>query len=154
MGYYLQQESDFIKRTLIIISQYDELDLPKNKKFEVTLLLNCLVGLIILPQQEWYNKLPDEIIDSRKWGIGVEHISFIKKGENKSVKNVVKHIRNSVSHYNYRAFSNSKNKISELKFSDFTYDKIKTFESNIPLKKFRKFVDEFSKYVLKEMVGS
>lgn len=45
-------ECDFVRRTLEVINQYDTLireDLPEDEQREVTLLLNCLVGLLVLP---------------------------------------------------------------------------------------------------------
>ncbi len=54
MSAYKTQEFDFIQRTKKIINQYDSLLIPDNDKFEVTLFLNCLVGLLILPQQKWF----------------------------------------------------------------------------------------------------
>ena len=43
MSHYIKQEHDFINRTKKIIEQYDKMELPKEDKHEVTLLLKCLV---------------------------------------------------------------------------------------------------------------
>jgi len=51
MSAYQQQEFDFIDRTKKILEQYNSIKLPKKEKFEVTLLLDCFVGLLVLPQQ-------------------------------------------------------------------------------------------------------
>ncbi|MCI0711124.1 MAG: hypothetical protein L0154_13285 [Chloroflexi bacterium] len=51
---YVQMERDFIERTLKIIDQYERLVRGKvdlDKEYEVTLLMNCLLGLLIYPQQ-------------------------------------------------------------------------------------------------------
>lgn len=84
MSYYKQQEVDFIERTKTIISQYKNIDLPHNKKFEVTLLLNCFVGLVVLPQQHWFKKLSPEIKLNKEWGIDEKDIIYIKDGESKN----------------------------------------------------------------------
>ena len=45
-------ERDFVERTLALLEQYDEYVVPKigrDERYEVSLLLNCLLGLIILP---------------------------------------------------------------------------------------------------------
>ena len=65
MGYYTQQEFDFVQRTKKILEQYDSIDFSKNEseKYEITLLLNCFVGLLILPKEHWYDKLPKTEID-------------------------------------------------------------------------------------------
>jgi len=49
---YTTVEKDFVRRTLEILDQYDRLvrsSVPLGEQYEVTLLLNCLLGLVILP---------------------------------------------------------------------------------------------------------
>lgn len=48
MSFYKQQERDFIERTLNILEQYDSLNVPEKEHYEVTLLINCMVGLYYL----------------------------------------------------------------------------------------------------------
>jgi len=50
MSSYLDQEHDFIVRTLKILEQYENSKVQPH--YETTLLLNCFVGLLILPQQQ------------------------------------------------------------------------------------------------------
>jgi hypothetical protein len=48
-------ERDFVERTLELLKQYhtypEKLQVPNDKRYEVTLLLNCLLGLIVLPYE-------------------------------------------------------------------------------------------------------
>ncbi len=49
---YEKVELDFVKRSLAILDQYDDYvrpAIPTEQHYEVTLLLNCLLGLIVLP---------------------------------------------------------------------------------------------------------
>lgn len=165
MSMYIKQEFDFIKRTKKIIQQYDKLfsensfnflickKLRTRRKYEVTLLLNSFVGLLILPQQHWFDNLPSEIVTNSKWGIDESHIRFIKKGEKKSVKEVARHLRNSLAHYNFKAFENQKDEISQIKFTDYAdNEKInKTFEATLPVENIRTFLNVFSSLMLKKM---
>jgi len=151
MSHYLNQEFDFITRTKKIIEQYDSFKIDEKDKFEVTLLLNCLVGLLILPQQNWYDSLPTDIMSQKEWGINPEHISSIKKGETKNVKDVARHLRNSVAHYRFKAFDNSSDKISSIKFEDFDTNGIKTFEAIIPLPNLRQFTNRLTDIFTNEM---
>lgn len=155
MSAYNQQEFDFIERTRKILKQYEDFfnERSNKEKFEVTLLINAFVGLLILPQQEWFNKLPDESITGRTWGIDSIHIGFIKTGEIKSVKNVVTHLRNSVAHYNFTVFNNQGNQISQINFRDYSdYGMtIKTFDATIPVGILRKFLDKFSQTMTEKM---
>ena len=151
MSYYINQEYDFISRTKIIIEQYEKAKIPKNEKFEVTLLLNCLVGLLILPQQNWYDSLPTSIVSEEEWGIGEQDISFMKQGETKNVKDIARHLRNSVSHYHFKAFKNEINDIEYIKFEDFNKQDSKTFDANISVNGVKQFTAKLTDIFISEM---
>lgn len=157
MSHYKNQEVDFINRTKTIIEQYDNFQIAEKEKYEVTLLLNCLVGLLILPQQHWFETLPTELVSKKEWGIDQNHISTIKKGETKNVKDVARHIRNSVAHYNFKVFENKSKDISSIKFEDFevidkkTKEKAKTFEATIPISAIRQFTSKLTETFTSEM---
>jgi hypothetical protein len=51
MGIYKNIDAEFAKRRLNISEQYDHAKQPGPENFEVTLLVNCFVGLLILPHQ-------------------------------------------------------------------------------------------------------
>lgn len=158
---YKQQEFDFINRTKEIIKQYDSLvvknkGIKKDEKYEVTLFINCLVGLLILPEQKWFKRLPLEAISEKEWGISESQVMFIKKGEKKNVKNIARHLRNSVSHYRFKVFRHSSKNIKEINFKDFkkTDRRVLTFESTISIEDLRKFTTKLTEYFLKEMTGA
>ena len=102
MTLYNQQEFDFITRTKKIIEQYKNCEL--DEKFEVTLLINCCVGLLMVPQQHWYESLPSHIV-SEEWGITQADISI--STNEKNIANVARHLRNSISHYRFEQYGNS-----------------------------------------------
>ena len=138
MSNYLQQEYDFINRTKKIIKQYHAIQ--ENEKYEVTLLLNSFVGLLILPQQYWYDHLPETSLNEKEWGISQEMIKFIQKDEIINVKNVVRHLRNAISHYHFHAFGDDNKNISHIKFEDFDKQLNKTFEANLRVETVYKFI--------------
>lgn len=151
MSHYKQQEYDFINRTKAIIKQYDSFEKSKDENYRVTLLLNCMVGLLILPQQEWYSRLPNDIVSIDKWGITPEWITT--SNDDKTVKNVARHLRNSVAHYNFEDYQNNSTEISRIVF----YDKDPrnnnelTFKAIIPIENIKKFVFKLSDILLTEM---
>ncbi|MGM5631322.1 HEPN family nuclease [Apibacter raozihei] len=148
MSYYKQQEFDFITRTRKILEQYNSLNLG-NEKYEITLFMNCLVGLLIIPQQHWYDKLPTNSIERKDWGIAKEDIIKIAK-EDYSVKNVARHLRNSISHYHLKACE-SKGEISSFIFKDFFNKKLTLNTKEISIEKLKKFVFTLCDYMLNEM---
>jgi hypothetical protein len=152
MSFYLNQEFDFVQRTKTIIEQYKDFPIPEKEKFEATLLINCLVGLIMLPQQHWYDSLPTDILNGEEWGIKSEQVTFIKPGEQKNVKNIARHLRNSIAHYRFKAFDDSTGKISSFHFKDCDTKHNKTFETKIPLSDIAKFAKKLSDIFLSEML--
>jgi len=150
MSNYLQQEYDFIERTKKILIQYDSFKEEEKEKYEVTLLLNSFVGLLILPQQYWYDYLPETTLTEKDWGIDPENVIFMKKQEVKNVKNFSRHLRNSISHYNFFAFSDDDKIISHIKFID-SDSSSNTFEAILPVKNIRNFLNILSDFMLKTM---
>jgi hypothetical protein len=159
MGYE-KQDIDFIKRTKSIIEQYDEHVMPKvdkKEQFDVTLFLNCFIGLLIVPQQNWYDNIPEECISSDEWGIEPECIHSIKdkKGRNEgnNIKNVARHLRNSIAHYNFKGISSGAgdNQIVNIEFKDFKDEthRIQTFEAVIPIAALKKFTTKFIETLIK-----
>lgn len=149
---YKKQESDFVKRTKEIIVQYETSQLNTNQKYEVTLFINCFVGLIIIPKEHWFKGLPDELLNN-DWGINKIDVIFIKENESLTVKNITKHIRNAISHYNFKVYSNSNNQIDRVKFEDFLpgRHRTKTFEATISFDKLRIFAEKLSTEFLNAM---
>ena len=152
MSYYKNQEIDFVNRTKTIIEQYEKSIITEKEKYDTTLFLNCLVGLLILPQQHWFLSLPTELISKKEWGIHPNHVSSIKEGETKNVKSIATHLRNSIAHYNFKAFDSSLRQISRIKFWDKDIKKdIITFEASIPLLNLRQFTTKLTETFISEM---
>jgi c-di-AMP phosphodiesterase-like protein len=155
MSYYKKQEFDFVSRTKEIIKQYESNQVPQEKKYEVTLLLNCFVGLLMLPQKEWSNNYPTELITEEKWGINPDWITFCSQ---KTVNEVARHIRNSVAHYRFVAFDDTSKEIDRIKFEDYKcYKKDnqdieeKTFEAIISIDNLRKFIYKLTDDLISQM---
>lgn len=63
MGNYANFEEDLVMRTMMLIDQYHEEIIP-NKPFQeqlnYTLLLNCLLGLIVMPKEMALSAIPTD----------------------------------------------------------------------------------------------
>ena len=128
---YTDFKTDFVNRTIEIIDK-----LSDKTDYEVTLLINCLFGLIVIPTEykyhrgnyKKYEKYCLEKINqySSRWNCKDEH-------------QLVKCIKNSLSHLNFHTASDG-GKISLVKFKDklkddtefhteieFTVDNLKEF---------------------------
>jgi len=106
------------KQNIITMSKQQEFDLIKqtqknlqDKKGEYTVdfLFDCM-KIFFIHQSKWLKKLPTSIIDKENWGIAPRNIkvckAYHKDGidistvkDDYSVRNVARHIHNSVIHY-------------------------------------------------------
>jgi hypothetical protein len=154
MSNYTNQNRDFVVRTKELLEQYKKSQIPSEKKYEVTLLLNCCVGLLMLPRTECYEHFPDESVSEKDWGIDPENISIIE-GNKKTVPEVARHIRNSVAHYRFVANDDS-NTISSIKFEDIDTrnNNEKTFEATIPVNCLRTFLYKTADIITEKLKGN
>lgn len=153
MSYYKEQEYDFVNRTKKLISQYENFQIDEKERFEVTLLINCFVGLLITPQQHWIDEIPETLIRNKEWGLKKEYFRICKDtngNELLDIKQVTRHLRNSVAHYRFQVFSNQNDIIKSIKFTDKNNNGI-TFEAEIPISKLKEFLITLSNWFLIEM---
>lgn len=76
MGNYRNFEQDFVARTIELIEQYNQLivDEPFERQFNYTLILNCLLGLIVMPKERAINTIPNERLTIQfKQNMGIAH---------------------------------------------------------------------------------
>jgi len=139
MTNYVQMERDFIERTLHIIHQYDELcsQLPLDNQYEVTLLMNCALGLLVYPQQiasrrefsRYFNAwlTADLVINvGHEWGITPQDvISAGYKNDNETkitveqltLRNLIRQMRNTAAHAAFYV-SDTSHQIERIEFRD------------------------------------
>ncbi len=128
-------KQNFIERTLNILDEYSD-----NTQYDVTLLLNCLLSLVVFPIEETKDEisLKSEIFKD-KCVNKLEELKNKKAYINKDSENFFRNIRNSIAHLNIK--TNSKNEIIE----DITLWDKPNFRINISvdnLRKFARFVAE------------
>jgi hypothetical protein len=118
---YTQIEVDFIERTLELIDQYEtyRADLPPDKQYNHTLLINCLVGLIILPKEKTYSRIPKEKLHFEQTlaGCGIKKSKF--NDTLRDTKELFHRLRNAVAHFGIEVISVTReNQIDIIRFTD------------------------------------
>lgn len=157
MAGYRNFEYDFIERTLQIIENYSD-------GFDITLQINCCVGLLVIPKEKLFEELPLSTLnnDSKLFGIRRRNIRFIKperqslRFENYdayNIRNIVTHMRNAVAHGNIAQNSIREGNIESLRFID-KFRAEKTFETIVTVDEFKEFCIAIAKEVLKSKPGS
>ena len=121
-------ERDFIVRTLRLVEQYEQhvmKDVPKQEQFEVTLLINCLLGLLVLPKERCYVSIPALPLDQlNDWGLSPDFIQSwgnhprnLNPEHYGTLLEVVQRLRNGVAHTHVRPLGNG-SEITKLEFTD------------------------------------
>jgi hypothetical protein len=124
---YKRPEEDFVRRTLALVRQYDEHVrpfVPEAEQFEETLLINCLVGLLVLPKERWQQRianlqshdladlgLPPTVVDS--WGTCRD----CGREPERSIREFLRRVRNAVCHVRIEPRS-SEGRITGWHFTD------------------------------------
>ncbi len=147
---------ELIQRTQAIVREY-------NGDTDTTLLINCCVGLLIIPKEKWFNFLPKENVNNECWGISPT--GLCKKSKNRrnsdfdtipndySVKNVATHIRNAIAHARFMTMSDGEN-IVRINLYDKNGKKEiapTNFQLEISVENFKKFVLKLSQTMLDTM---
>lgn len=107
MGNYYQLEIDFVRRTLALIDQYEMVKnhFPFDEQYNHTLLVNCLLGLIVLPKEKTLSHIPKRRMAflriMKEWGISKSsfHPNLRDTGE------LFERLRNAIAHFDIKFIS-------------------------------------------------
>ncbi|MFD1014419.1 HEPN family nuclease [Winogradskyella rapida] len=108
MGNYKNIEHDFIDRTMKLISQYDSIlhKYPFEEQYNYTLLLNCLLGIIVLPKEKFYTHIPNPIITNElKQNMGLNKSTISR--DYTRLRELIHGLRNSIAHFSFEIISNT-----------------------------------------------
>lgn len=141
----MEYESEFAKsfmgRTLKIVEEY-------NGDYEATLLINCLLGLLVLPKEALLHKTPMAPLDSlEQWGI--QPTSIINAGKcdydhahELNLRQLVRRMRNSVAHFKVTPFPSKGGDVQGFEFKDRN-----GFHAKLSLTEIKALVINLSKFV-------
>jgi hypothetical protein len=154
---YKQYERDFIRRTRKIIEQYEayvEKNSTIDEKYEVTLLINCFLGLLVLPHERLFlDKIPVVPFEKfEEWGLPENFVkNWGKIPENeRNLKEIIHHMRNSIAHFRITTYGDG-SEITSINFQDCdSSGRIITFEGEIPVKCLKKFVKKLAQTIIDE----
>ena len=135
---------EFLRRTMSAIEQYSDY-LPRDEKsYSHTLFLNACVGLLMVPEAELYNTLPEQRLNDL--GIGVAEDLF--PANCRTLREIVRHLRNSISHSHFEFDCRQGVILDNITFLDI-YNGRETFRATLSFTDFKKIV----LYVVKFAIG-
>lgn len=142
MGNYKNINHDFVDRTMKLISQYESVlhRYPFEEQYNYTLLLNCLLGIIVMPKEQFFSHIPNRrITDELKKEMGLEKSVINKKVT--TLRELVINLRNSIAHFDFEIISNNDNLlIDSIIFKDYG-NEIADFKSTELLPFLRYYAD-------------
>ena len=112
MGAYEDLEYEFVERSLKLIKQYDGIwpKFPFKEQYNYTLLINCLLGLIVMPKERIVHYIPKEkLTPETKKKIGIED-SWIND-DIKDLKDLIISLRHSIAHFDIVVLSDEESKL-------------------------------------------
>jgi len=138
MSYLDDFEHSFMQHTLEIVRNY-------KGPFEASILINCLLGLLIVPKETSLNAIPlDPLSDLPKWGIKQESIKNVGKiygGNSKTIRDLIINLRHSVAHFKLKPVPRTRD-VHSFEFSN--RDGLK---ATISLGELRDFVEKLADYL-------
>ena len=149
---YSNVEIEFVKRTLKLINQYEHLkyNLNIDERYEVTLLINCLLGVIVFPKEKSFSKIPnDRILKNLKKEMGINK-SYINP-KYRTIRDFIEDLRNPIAHSNLNFESDeTTNEITKIIFLDNTTNPNEIVASFCP-EELISFIRYYSDWVIKNI---
>jgi hypothetical protein len=105
-----------MQRTLEILNSY-------RGPYDATLLVNCLLGLLVVPKESLLDKVPSDPFENLSaWGINPGSIKRLGKcdhgDEHKpNLRQLIRRLRNAVAHFNVDPI-HDKQEVSAFRFAD------------------------------------
>ena len=141
MEYDAEFARSFMERTLTLVTEYEG---PLN----ATLLINCLLGLLIVPKEKLLiEKIPITAFESiADWGISPKSIKSFGKCDQghehqPNLKQLVRRLRNAVAHFKIDPV-HLNGKVTAISFHDRN-----GFHAVVPLEELKEFVVRMSKHL-------
>jgi hypothetical protein len=136
---YVDLKKDLPERTIDILEKYEG-------EYNVTLLINCLTALLILPREIFFDRIPDvDIQNLRGWGLKVEHVKKVRYDScGYNLRSIVRNMRNALTHMSIDVTSNNERQIDKVRFED----KRAKVELEIPVTDLKTFVIKLARCVI------
>lgn len=140
MEYEPEFAKSFMRRTLEITQSYEG-------PYDATLLINCLLGLLIIPKESLISLVPQEKFEEiSKWGINPSSIKEFGKCEyghkhEPNLRQLVRKLRNAVAHFKIAPIHKNKEVVG-FKFTDRD-----EFRAEISLQEIHDFVTRLARHL-------
>lgn len=138
--------ADFVMRTK------ENIKYCSKSPYEVTQLINSMIGLLVIPKEKYIDLISDDLISSELLQKMLDCVEFDSYSDNGTLKGIVRHLRNAISHskFDFKAerqpMHDTPLLIHSVTFED-NREKdgiIFDFKAEIPLDLLKEFLFDFS----------
>lgn len=140
---------DFVARTKANLALVRAAVKSGQEAYEVTQFINSLFGLLVLPQQEFFDKIPKtKLVDLEKdgWPIPRVHGNYRQVSD---LKALARYMRNGISHCNIR-FTEKGGYLDGLIIWNELPNGKRNWEAELKIEELEGITDKFAKLILKE----
>ena len=151
---YQELVKDFAQRTKNNLETLRAIqaERPDIEVFEVTQMVNSLLGLLVFPQQEYVNKIPATPIEelaASGWAVPEVDGEFEQVND---LKQLVQYLRNAIAHFNIKFTEDERGEINGLIVWNYNpRERIINWRAKLTLDDIEKITDSFIGLILNEV---
>jgi hypothetical protein len=153
---YQQLVRDFAERTRINLAHIENSLSEGDDVYEVTQLVNSLLGLLVFPEQHYFHQIPEtplHELEKQGWP-KIKVVGEFPPA--KDLREQVRYLRNAIAHFNMKFLTNNNSEIVGIcVWNQKTQGKIyiTNWKAEIPLIDLRIIVSKFIDLILEEVEG-
>jgi HEPN pEK499 p136 len=140
--------ADFAMRTRHNLRALESLRATGQDVFEVTQLINSMLGLLIFPREDFVTSIPKIPIDALKkegWPVPKMRPGFAPAPD---LAELVRYLRNAISHFNVEFIGDGQNEIRIVRVWNKDRTGTKTWEADLGLDELRGIAERFADLLL------
>lgn len=130
---------DFVSRT--------KANLDYDHPYEITQLINSLVGLLILPKEKYYENIQNNMVEPQLLH-EIQQCITVPQKKKCNLQYIVRRMRNAISHFHIECKADlSTHEVNVIVFSDFDNgndSSLPNFQIELPIDLVKQFVSQFS----------
>ncbi len=139
---------DFIERTKANLVLVRSAVNTGQKAYEVTQLINSMLGLLVFPKEEFYNEIPNKkLADLEREGWPIPQVRG-NYPQVKNLKQLARYLRNGISHFNLR-FTETGGHVDGLIIWNVPPNGKKNWKAELKIEELEGITDKFTQLLLK-----
>jgi hypothetical protein len=141
---YEEVVRDFARRTKANLSAIERLRASGQEVYEVTQLVNSMLGLLIFPQQEFVDRIPETPLEQLRqdgWPVPEVRGHFRQVSD---LRQLIRYLRNAIAHFNVQFLGDGQGQIGVLRVWN-EHRNAKNWEAELSVDDIRGIADRFIK---------